>query len=137
MKQQSVISKHKQYLNQLRTNNPTAQNINSLIHRAVVTKHCSERTWINPLLGTKPPEIDSSETTLDRSDRVKLSRLRSGYSTLVGATRSRYDKTVSPNCPKCRNVPDTVSHYLQCKPTHPIDPQQLWHQPVQSADRLH
>ena len=133
-KYQSLFDKHKPYIENLRNNNPTAKLV-PLIHQDVVRSYTSD--WINPVLGTKPPDIDVSEQSLSRSVRVKLSRLRSSFSPLVRDTRGRYDKTVSRNCPRCPNEQETVQHYLRCTPDHPIDPKTLWLDPAMAAAKLH
>ena len=62
------------------------------------------------LLGTCPPDIDSSEEKLDRSVSVKLSQLRSGYSTILNSYNSRIDKNIVDKCSDCQATGHTTDH---------------------------
>ena len=113
----------------------TKQAIQS-IHTNTVSKSISSLEP-NRVLGTKPPPIHPSETSLPRKVRSGLARLRSGFSRMLKSYRHRLDESVADSCPDCNAAGHTVHHLFNCpnRPTS-LTTLDLWQNPTQAAKFL-
>ena len=59
----------------------------------------------NKVLGACAPEIDTSDKSLDRRTRTRLSQLRSGYSMGLESHKFRIGLSERDRCPKCKIEP--------------------------------
>ena len=84
----------------------------------------------NPILGTKPPPIASSESTLNRIQRSTLAQLRSGQCHLLGDYKVLTGRALSALCPECLFRRHTVPHIFECDaaPTS-LSLRDLWDKP--------
>ena len=69
----------------------------------------------NNVLEAPPPEIHPSETTLDKSDRVHLARLRVGHDPALLAYQKRFelDDITDDTCPNCRLGIHNITHIME------------------------
>ncbi|WP_333764851.1 reverse transcriptase domain-containing protein [Streptomyces sp. IBSBF 2390] len=88
----------------------------------------------NRVLNQHPPAIDHSEEELPRSTRVTLSRLRSGFSTMLNSYNSRLNSSILDICPKCGIGPHDTNHLFACSsnPTT-LQVDSLWKRPKEAA----
>ena len=107
------------------------------IHNTLATKSI-RGLGPNTVLGAHPPEIDPSELSLSREDRVHLSRLRSGHHNSLLSYRKRLYPDTSDICPLCNSDTHTIHHIMQeCHSLHllrqsfnpPIHTRDLWVRP--------
>lgn len=89
---------------------------------------------VNSVLNTKPPEINPSESQLNRKARTKLAQLRSGHCSSLNEYRHRIDPTIDNKCPDCEVSPHDVIHLFNCqrKQTN-LKPEDMWNKPVEVA----
>ena len=92
---------------------------------------------VNRVLQTKPPEIDQSETELNRKTRSTLAQLRSGFCKHLNSFKHRCDENIPDTCPDCNESPHDVQHLFNCtaKPTE-LTPLDLWTQPILASEFL-
>ena len=88
----------------------------------------------NRVLGSRPPQVNKSESSLPRHWRSTLSQLRSGFCRCLRSYKAVVDQLGSTICPECNAEEHTVSHLFQCaaKPTtlYKLD---LWVNPLHVA----
>ena len=119
--------------NMIPDNNLTEESykkLNKKIHTDAVKETIN--SWINPVLDSKPPDIDVTERTLPRKTRTTLAQLRSGYSPFLKQYMHRIQKSDSDLCPDCNIAVHTTQHLFTCRPTN-LTPLSLWRQPREAA----
>ena len=91
----------------------------------------------NPILGTAPPEIAASETTLSRRQRCTLSQLRSGQCHLLNDYLVLTGRSDSAVCHECLIRRHTVPHLFVCDavPTN-LTILDLWKNPISVVEFL-
>ena len=106
-----------------------------IIHTEIVQKHL-QNLPINKVLNLTPPEIDSSETTLDRRT---LAQLRSNHSSFLMSYLNKINPTkyTSLLCPACNLINHDTRHLFNCTtlPTT-LTPMDLWTHPVETGHFL-
>ena len=109
-------------INQLHTN---------VVHSAIA------RSSVNRVLGTPPPRISPSESSLSRQTRAALAQLRSGHCSRLQDFQLRIGKVNDDTCPDCRLSSASVVHLFDC-PAHPTNlaPTDLWTNPREVASFL-
>ena len=100
----------------------------------------------NTVLQATPPEIHSSEKTLDRADRVHLTRLRSGHHPALLSYRKRLelDGITDDTCPNCRLGTHNITHIMEhctahttLRHRHNINSvRDLWDNPIRAVAYL-
>ena len=105
------------------------------IHTESVANTITNQTN-NLVLNYPAPPVNKLELNLPRNTRVKLSQLRSGYSSHLNSYLHRINPTKypTPNCPDCNTEPHTTTHLFNCreKPTN-LQPHTLWTDPETAA----
>ena len=88
----------------------------------------------NRVLGSAPPLIHPSESSLPRLTRVTLSQLRSGHCARLNDFLFRIGRANDDLCPDCRIAPHTSSHIFNCQ-SHPttLSTEDLWERPREAA----
>ena len=106
------------------------------LHKSAVRQHILSAP-VNNVLGTRPPEVGSSELSLPRAGRTTLAQLRSGHCSALLAYRHRVGQATSDLCPECLAVPHTVEHLFDCQ-SQPTDlsPLSLWDDPLAVFDHI-
>jgi len=66
---------------------------------------------------SKHSEARDRQEVTTRKDASLLARLRSGHSILFQAYKHRLDESTDPTCPRCREAPHTLEHWLDCPGT--------------------
>ena len=84
------------------------------------TKIAIEQLGPNNLIHSIPPDIHTSEATLDRVDRVHLARLRVGHhpALLTYQTRFNLGGITDDTCPDCGTGPHNITHIMEHCTTH-------------------
>ena len=101
------------------------------IHTTEVSEVC---VGTSKLPQTTAPKINRHEEKLPREARVKLSQLRSGYSTVLNGYNSRLNINVPDQCELCKTGPHDTYHRLNCpKNKTELTVHSLWNQPVEAA----
>ena len=96
------------------------------------------------LCNARTPQVDDSEQTLSRADRVHLARLRCGHHPSIPAYAHRIGRALTDQCTWCLNARGTLEHvFLHCpalqphRATHNIHTlHQLWTHPIASLHFL-
>ena len=106
------------------------RNSHTSLHTDAVANTIS-KLGANPILGTLPPAIAASETTLTRRQRSTLSQLRSGQCHLLNYYLVLTGCSNSAICPECLIWRHTVPHIFDCDvvPTT-LTIHDLWKNPV-------
>ena len=99
----------------------------------------------NSRLGTYPPHINEEEKTLEREDRVHLSRLRCGHHPVLPSYTHRIHLSDTATCTLCNQEEGTLEHIiLHCphldthRNRHNIHTlEHLWTHPVEVCNFLH
>ena len=88
----------------------------------------------NRVLGTIPPLIHPSESSLPRTTRTVLAQLRSGFCARLNDYRHRIGGTDTDLCPDCSNATHSTSHLFSCtaNPTN-LSTTDLWENPRLAA----
>ncbi len=124
----------------LRDGPPVEQNYKKRLKKIHDNAHrdCRNKYPVNKVLNTRPPAINiQEEKTLSRQTRSTLAQLRSGYSTFLQSTISRFDTSKSIRCPDCNIADHTTEHLFNCTfKTTTLSPTDLWTQPKKSAEFL-
>ena len=100
---------------------------------------CTQLKWAkcigtSNLLQTTAAEINSDEKILPREARVKLSWIRSGYSTVLNSYNSRINIIVPDQCELCKTGPHDFHHLFYCPNNKTyLTEHSLWNQPVEAA----
>ena len=89
------------------------QSVKNSIHSAYVAK-AKREAGIHPLLGTPPPPLHPSASTLPRHYQTTMSRNRSGYCILLNDYLHRIGRIPSPLCPHCNAADQTSLHLFDC-----------------------
>ena len=115
---------HRDIASQLHNNKLSPESYKAGLKLLHTNEVSNFRNKTSKLLGTCPPDIDSSEEKLDRSVRVKLSQLRSGYSTILNSYNSRIDNNIVDKCFDCQATGHTTDHLFNCpsRPTNRTTP---------------
>ena len=105
------------------------------IHTSVVSS-CKQKL-VNKVLGTVPPDIDPSESTLPRRSRTTLTQLRSLHCNNLKSYQAKIGTSQDDICPICREAPHTTRHLFECPaaPTN-LSVLDLWKKPQEAADFL-
>ena len=131
------------YQQTLDTIQPIMGNHKKHIHTEI-TKRAIQNLQHNTILGTQPPEINTSETTLSRQDRVDLARMRSGHHPSLRVYQRRLDESKSDTCPDCNTMQHNIKHVIEECPNHITlrtkhnihKVEDMWRCPVQAAAYL-
>ena len=121
------------------TEETTKENIKT-IHTDIVHNFLRNRPF-NPILNNHPPEIDTSETTLNRQKRRTLAHLRAGKSPTLKQylNKIKPQEHIDPHCPLCANntLHNTQHQLFEC-PAVPtgLSTIDLWHRPRDAAGLL-
>ncbi len=101
-------------------------------------RDCRNRYPANKVLNARPPVINlQEEKGLTRTTRCKLAQLRSGYSSFLRSTTSRFDTAQSTLCPDCMLDDHTTEHLFNCTAKiTTLTPSDLWTQPKECAEFL-
>ena len=107
-----------------------------MIHTNEVQVHLAS-IRINPLINTKPPEINKNELKLPRVTRRILAQLRAQKCPLLKEYLHNIGKEDDPSCPLCGRDPHDTTHLFQCPeiPTG-LTPIDLWRHPTEVASLL-
>ena len=111
---------HRDIASQLHNNKLSPESYKAGLKLLHTNEVSNFRNKTSKLLGTCPPDIDSSEEKLDRSVRVKLSQLRSGYSTILNSYNSRIGNNIVDKCSDCQATGHTTDHLFNC-PSRPTN----------------
>ena len=140
-----VKTPHSYYTNILQTIPPPPgrTSLTKHIHTALTSRQL-DQTSNNKVLGHPPPPVSSTESHLERRERVHLARFRCGHHTSLNTYKHRIGLHDTPTCPSCQAAPHTITHILtECtawqalRQTHNIDtPLQLWTDPLSVASFL-
>ena len=110
----------------------------SLVRKQLHTSFVSNSIALNtpnPLLGTPPPPVHPSESSLPRACRSTLAQLRSSYCSYLKDYQHRIGNSPTPDCPDCNNnhVQD-VRHLFECDANHTtLAVRDLWDNPRRVA----
>ena len=106
------------------------------IHTSYVSRAIASRV-VNPVINCQPPTVANSISRLPRQTQRILSQLRSGFSNKLASYRARVGQAMSDLCPDCLVATQDTRHLFDCaaNPTR-LEPLDLWHNPVTSANFL-
>jgi hypothetical protein len=71
-------------------------------------------TGVNPVLGSKPPDIHPTEETLPRVHRTTLAQLRSGKCSSLQTYQFFIASASDDICPACHTAPQSTNHLFAC-----------------------
>ena len=118
----TYTSPHKHY-QEIFNNIPPPPNPRTTMNKHIhthLTSRAIQNLDQNKILQDTPPEIHSSERSLDRTDRVHLARLRSGHHPALLSYRKRFelDGITDDTCPNCRIGIHDITHIMEHCTTH-------------------
>ena len=138
-KMRKTIINHRPHVEPyLRDGQPVEPNYKKRLKKIHDDAHrdCRNKYPVNKVLNSRPPAINiQEEKSLPRQTRSILAQLRSGYSTFLQSTISRFDTAKSIRCPDCNIEDHTTEHLFNCTfKTTILTPIDLWTQPKKSAE---
>uniref|UniRef100_A0A8R1DLJ6 Reverse transcriptase domain-containing protein n=1 Tax=Caenorhabditis japonica TaxID=281687 RepID=A0A8R1DLJ6_CAEJA len=104
-------------------------------HTSFVKSYLSNH-GIHPILGRQPPALSEEESTLPRSTRVELARLRAERSLLLEKYKAKVENRPVVSCIKCNDDVGDLKHFFKCFPVKPLPMSKLWKDPVAAATAL-
>ena len=124
----------------LRDGEPVERNYKKRLKKIHDDAHrdCRNKYPANKVLNSRPPVINvQEEKGLTRMTRCTLAQLRSGYSSFLRSTTSRFDTAQSIRCPDCKLNDHTTEHLFNCTAKNTtLTPSDLWTQPKKCAEFL-
>jgi hypothetical protein len=91
----------------------------------------------NRVLGTRPPEISATESSLPRVARTTLSQRRSYFCKRLNSYQQFIKRATVDTCPSCQSNSHKVSHIFDCPATPTqLVPYDLWAWPRETASFL-